>query len=259
MIDVRERARRQRRRAAWRCPRSRSHLYGCAAVESVPTSDGSVVRVTGLVEKPTPPRRRATWPSSAATCSTRRSSTSCATTAPGRGGEIQLTDALQELAGDRTTGGGVYGVVFRGRRYDTGDRLRLPQGRRPPGREHREDLGPDFAQLARRTTSPGRTEPTRRESRSSEHLDAPCGTCPAARPASTSPCSTPRAASWPRTSWPRRDLPGFDNSAMDGYAVRAADVAGATRRPGRAAGRRRRRRRATTARCGSRPGRPCGS
>src|SRR5260370_39466633 len=27
------------------------------------------------------------------------------------------------------------------------------------------------------------------------------------------------------TNWP---LPGFDNSAMDGYAVRAADVAGAT-------------------------------
>ncbi len=25
-----------------------------------------------------------------------------------------------------------------------------------------------------------------------------------------------------------RDIPGFDNSAMDGYAVRAADVAGAT-------------------------------
>ena len=45
-------------------------------------------------------------------------------TAPGRGGEIQLTDALATLAtmpGDQ--GGGVHGVVFRGRRYDTGDRL----------------------------------------------------------------------------------------------------------------------------------------
>ncbi|WP_457974181.1 UTP--glucose-1-phosphate uridylyltransferase GalU [Arthrobacter sp. D1-17] len=44
-------------------------------------------------------------------------------TEPGRGGEIQLTDALQELAGRDGEGGGVYGVVFRGRRYDTGDKL----------------------------------------------------------------------------------------------------------------------------------------
>ena len=46
-----------------------------------------------------------------------------ATTPPGRGGEIQLTDALQRLASSSGDGSGVYGVVFRGRRYDTGDRL----------------------------------------------------------------------------------------------------------------------------------------
>lgn len=44
-------------------------------------------------------------------------------TEPGRGGEIQLTDALQTLATTEGEGGGVYGVVFRGRRYDTGDKL----------------------------------------------------------------------------------------------------------------------------------------
>ncbi|HKU11002.1 MAG TPA: hypothetical protein VJQ61_07220, partial [Sinomonas sp.] len=44
-------------------------------------------------------------------------------TGPGRGGEIQLTDALQTLAKREGEGGGVYGVVFRGRRYDTGDKL----------------------------------------------------------------------------------------------------------------------------------------
>jgi UTP--glucose-1-phosphate uridylyltransferase len=46
-------------------------------------------------------------------------------TAPGRGGEIQLTDALQTLAerGHGVDGGGVSGVLFTGRRYDTGDRL----------------------------------------------------------------------------------------------------------------------------------------
>jgi UTP--glucose-1-phosphate uridylyltransferase len=44
-------------------------------------------------------------------------------TEPGKGGEIQLTDALQTMAGDVEGTGGVYGVIFRGRRYDTGDRL----------------------------------------------------------------------------------------------------------------------------------------
>ncbi|TPW66593.1 UTP--glucose-1-phosphate uridylyltransferase, partial [Schumannella sp. 10F1B-5-1] len=39
-------------------------------------------------------------------------------TPPGKGGEIQLTDALQELATGPNWAGGVYGVVFRGRRYD---------------------------------------------------------------------------------------------------------------------------------------------
>jgi UTP--glucose-1-phosphate uridylyltransferase len=43
-------------------------------------------------------------------------------TPPGRGGEIQLTDALKTLA-TQPDGGGVHGVLFRGRRYDTGNKL----------------------------------------------------------------------------------------------------------------------------------------
>ena len=39
------------------------------------------------------------------------------------GGEIQLTDALQTLAQGEGEGEGVYGVVFSGRRFDTGDKL----------------------------------------------------------------------------------------------------------------------------------------
>lgn len=45
-------------------------------------------------------------------------------TPPGKGGEIQLTDALQEMAAKSADeGGGVHAVIFRGRRYDTGDKL----------------------------------------------------------------------------------------------------------------------------------------
>ena len=61
-----------------------------------------------------------------------------------RAGEIQLTDAIDKLARrPRSEGGGVYGLVFRGRRYDTGDKLEYLKavvqiaGDRP-------DLGPDF-------------------------------------------------------------------------------------------------------------------
>ncbi|MFC9248397.1 UTP--glucose-1-phosphate uridylyltransferase GalU [Streptomyces sp. NPDC057136] len=123
------------------------HMYGCAAVE--PTVDGDVVRISGLVEKPD----QADAPSNLAIIGRyvldpvifdilRH-------TEPGRGGEIQLTDALQLLAEDEKIGGPVHGVVFKGRRYDTGDRgdylraiVRLAC--------EREDLGPDFRTWLRR-------------------------------------------------------------------------------------------------------------
>jgi UTP--glucose-1-phosphate uridylyltransferase len=44
-------------------------------------------------------------------------------TEPGRGGEIQLTDALVELAQRREETGGVVALVYEGRRYDTGNKL----------------------------------------------------------------------------------------------------------------------------------------
>ncbi|MFF4395358.1 UTP--glucose-1-phosphate uridylyltransferase GalU [Streptomyces sp. NPDC001480] len=92
------------------------HLYGCAAVS--PTGEDDVVRVTGLVEKPS----RETAPSAYAVIGRHVLDPAVfgtlERTPPGRGGEIQLTDALQELAANGT----VHGVVFVGLRYDTGDR-----------------------------------------------------------------------------------------------------------------------------------------
>jgi UTP--glucose-1-phosphate uridylyltransferase len=64
------------------------------------------------------------------------------TTQPGSGGEIQLTDALGALAGG-SIAGGVYGVVFSGRRYDTGDRLDYLKAIVQVA-SSRDDLGPDF-------------------------------------------------------------------------------------------------------------------
>jgi len=67
-------------------------------------------------------------------------------TAPGRGGEIQLTDALATLSAMPTAaGGGVYGVVFDGRRYDTGNKLEYLKAVVRLAVEHPQ-FGADFAQ-----------------------------------------------------------------------------------------------------------------
>ncbi|SDF27703.1 UDP-glucose pyrophosphorylase [Blastococcus aurantiacus] len=93
--------------------------YGAVAVD--PSTDGSdVVAVTGLVEKP--PVEEA--PSSLAIIGRYVLAPEIfgvlRETRPGRGGEIQLTDALATLV---ERGEPVHGVVFGGRRYDTGDKL----------------------------------------------------------------------------------------------------------------------------------------
>jgi UTP--glucose-1-phosphate uridylyltransferase len=121
------------------------HLYGCAAIDdaSHEGEDGSVVRVTGLVEKP----EAADAPSNLAVIGRYVLDPSIfdslAKTPPGRGNEIQLTDALKERSQSSGAGGGVHGVIFRGRRYDTGDRLDYLKAVVRLAVEHRE-LGPDF-------------------------------------------------------------------------------------------------------------------
>ncbi|MBW8795002.1 MAG: UTP--glucose-1-phosphate uridylyltransferase GalU [Streptomyces sp.] len=116
---------------------SQVHLYGCAAVE--PTGEAGVVRVTGLVEKPSPEKAPSNYAVIGRYVLDPEVFDVLERTAPGRGGEIQLTDALQDLA----AAGTVHGVVFDGLRYDTGDKadylrtvVRLAC--------ERPDLGPEF-------------------------------------------------------------------------------------------------------------------
>jgi UTP--glucose-1-phosphate uridylyltransferase len=124
-------------------PRELISMYGCAAVQR--SDEDDVLRVTDLVEKP--PVAEA--PSNLAVIGRYVLAPEVfdvlRETPEGRGGEIQLTDALKVLAGrGPSEGGPVHGVLFRGRRYDTGDRLdylrtvvRLACDR--------ADLGPDFS------------------------------------------------------------------------------------------------------------------
>ncbi|AWB85783.1 UTP--glucose-1-phosphate uridylyltransferase GalU [Mycetocola zhujimingii] len=96
-------------------------MYGCAAVEA--TDNPDVVKITGLVEKPAPEDAPSNLAIIGRYVLRPEIFDVLETTAPGKGGEIQLTDAMQVLAADDSIAGGVYGVIFRGRRYDTGDRL----------------------------------------------------------------------------------------------------------------------------------------
>lgn len=120
---------------------SQIHLYGAARVEA--TDEDDVVRVRGLVEKPD----AASAPSNLAIIGryVLRSEVFdvLERTPPGKGNEIQLTDALEVLAADEDIAGGVYGVVFRGRRYDTGDRLDYIKAIVQLAVD-REDLGPEL-------------------------------------------------------------------------------------------------------------------
>lgn len=112
-------------------PKEQVGMYGCAGVSELPATvkagleDGlEIFQVTELVEKPDP----SVAPSNLAVIGryvlTPQVFGVLHETPPGRGGEIQLTDALATLIDmDKGAGGGVVGVVFRGRRYDTGDKL----------------------------------------------------------------------------------------------------------------------------------------
>lgn len=123
-------------------PSEQISAYGCAAVEAVEGEDG-FVKITGLVEKPAVDEA----PSNLAVIGRYVLSPKVfevlENTAPGRGDEIQLTDALQTLAQGAGEGEGVYGVVFKGRRFDTGDKLSYLKANVILATE-RGDLGPEL-------------------------------------------------------------------------------------------------------------------
>lgn len=118
---------------------SQIHLYGSAAFVSTPESD--VVRITELVEKPEPGRA----PSNFAVVGRYVLNPSIfdilETLPPGRGGEFQLTDALQLQVAD--SAGGVMGVILNGRRFDTGNKIEYIKSVIELSLQ-REDLAPEL-------------------------------------------------------------------------------------------------------------------
>jgi UTP--glucose-1-phosphate uridylyltransferase len=130
-------------------PHDQVNRYGIASVEPSDVdasdllhADDEAVRVTGLVEKPSPESApsnlavvgRYVLPATIFDAIHR--------TGPGSGGEIQLTDAMATLLAEGTP---VHGIVYRGTRYDTGMPLGYLQATVELACQH-GDLGPAFTQ-----------------------------------------------------------------------------------------------------------------
>ena len=115
-------------------------MYGCASVEA--TDDPDVVKVLNLVEKPAKEEAPSNLAIIGRYLLTHEIFPVLEHTEPGKGGEIQITDALNEVAADDDNVD-VYGVIFRGRRYDTGDKLDYIKAIVQLASD-RDDLGPDL-------------------------------------------------------------------------------------------------------------------
>jgi UTP--glucose-1-phosphate uridylyltransferase len=127
--------------ALMQVPKSQIHLYGCASVTA--TADSDVVVVNHLVEKPSIEDAPSDLAVIGRYVLRHEMFDILEKTEPGRGGEIQLTDALQFAAQNPEVAGGVRGVVFSGRRYDTGDKLDFIKATLRIATD-RDDLGPEL-------------------------------------------------------------------------------------------------------------------
>ncbi|MFI5960005.1 UTP--glucose-1-phosphate uridylyltransferase [Cryptosporangium sp. NPDC051539] len=126
-------------------PREHINRYGIVAVESTGrTGDGAhlgdIVRVASMVEKPEPDDAPSNLAIIGRYVLPPEIFDAIRETKPGAGGEIQLTDAMASLLADGTP---VHGVVFQGRRYDTGAKIDYLKATVLLGVDH-EDLGSEF-------------------------------------------------------------------------------------------------------------------
>lgn len=104
-----------------RVEKSAVESYGIIAGEPVsdPKWKDRLFRVTDMVEKPTPAQAPSNMAIIGRYILTPAIFKKLAATRRGKGGEIQLTDALKSLLKEED----VYGLIFEGKRYDAGDKL----------------------------------------------------------------------------------------------------------------------------------------
>jgi UTP--glucose-1-phosphate uridylyltransferase len=119
-----------------RFPPEEISSYGAADVEPV---EGDVVRLRGVVEKPAPEDAPSDLAVMGRYIFTPEIFDAIERTRPGKGGEIQLTDAIGLLLTEQP----VYGLVFEEGRYDIGQKLEYLRATVELALA-RDDLGPAF-------------------------------------------------------------------------------------------------------------------
>ena len=113
--------------------------YGCAAVDD---REGSLCRITGIVEKPAVEHAPSNLAVMGRYLFTPEIFAELEHVEPGVGGEIQLTDAIAGLLGHDD----VYGWTFCDGRYDIGKKIDYLRATVELALQ-REDLGPEFRQF----------------------------------------------------------------------------------------------------------------
>ncbi|HYU57793.1 MAG TPA: UTP--glucose-1-phosphate uridylyltransferase GalU [Actinomycetota bacterium] len=117
-------------------PKDQIHLYGAVSPEFV--EDG-LARIETIVEKPDPAEAPSNLAAIGRYLLTPEIFDALRATTPDRGGEVQLTDAINQLAQEQA----VYAYVYEGARYDIGKKLDYLRATVELA-VRREDLGPDF-------------------------------------------------------------------------------------------------------------------
>ena len=113
-------------------------FYGCAAAAPVQDKD-SLVRILDIIEKPNPDEAPSNLAVMGRYVFTPEIFDALEHVSPGKGGEVQLTDAIKLLLQDQT----VYGFTFEHGRFDVGNKLDYLRAMVELALE-REDLGPAF-------------------------------------------------------------------------------------------------------------------
>jgi UTP--glucose-1-phosphate uridylyltransferase len=126
--------------------------YGSVALTPDSDPSGDIVAITDLVEKPPADEAPSTLAIIGRYVLPPQIFDALRGIEAGAGGEIQVTDAMNRLAHD---GVPVHGVVFRGRRYDTGDRLEYSKAFVQLAERH-PDIGEDFTAWLREYVSRSR-------------------------------------------------------------------------------------------------------
>jgi UTP--glucose-1-phosphate uridylyltransferase len=127
-------------------PKEQISAYGVVDAEPVEHKGGGnrLFRIRNMVEKPKADEAPSNLAIIGRYVLTPEIFTSIEAIGPGRGGEIQLTDALRHLLRSRP----IYGFKFEGRRFDAGDKLGFLQAT-VEFALRRHDLGEEFREYLR--------------------------------------------------------------------------------------------------------------